>query len=242
MRTALSGKAFGTGIRSAILSLVCATAAVSGAHATTVSWFSEIISDFRDSNGNPLDETYTIQLGFFEDVLDQPFTPGTDNVTEWVQQWRVFDQASLNLGEAGGYFSAEANVNADGTSSSPYANLGLNFQGQEAYIWIRKGDEPVPGTEWFLAGAPSWTFPNGSDNCCDPTPPVQWSISDLYPETGSSVTPVWGSQSGLIGSGSYTQTDSGYTLQTFTFVPEPSAFLLTLTGTCLLLLRRRRAE
>ena len=219
-----------------IISLFCASIA----QATTVSWGSEMFSDFRDSNGNPLDETFTIQLGFFEDVLGEPFTPASDNISQWVQQWKVFDQASLNIGL--GYFTSEANVNADGTSGSPFGGLGINFTGQEAYIWIRNGTELEPGTEWFLAGAPSWTFPVGSDDPHDLSLSVQWSTSDLDPEAGNPVTPIWGGQSGNIGSGSYAMTDSGYTLQTFTFIPEPSAPLLTLMGTFLLLIRRRREE
>jgi hypothetical protein len=221
-----------------ITALAWVVAGTSGVHAMTVSWSSELFSDFRDSFGNPLDETFTIQLGFFENVLGQAFVPAPNNVTDWTQQWRVFDQASLNLGL--GYFTSEARVNEDGMSSSGFADLGLNFEGQQAFIWIRKGDDPVPGSEWFLAGASSWVFPEGSDECCDTTLPLQWSITDLTPEGGGSVTPVWGGQTGTKGSGFYATTDPGYTLQTFTFVPEPSAFLLTMTGS-LLLLRRKRA-
>ena len=227
-------------MKSIISSLIWALAGTTGVHAMTVSWGSELFSEFRDSFGNPLDETFTIQLGFFENVLGQSFQPDSNNVTQWVQQWKVFDQASLNLGL--GYFSSEARVNADGTGGSGYADLGVNFEGQQAWIWIRKGDDPVPGTEWFLASAENWTFPEGSDECCDTGLPLQWSISDLNPEGGQSITPIWGSQSGQIGSGVYATTSPEYTLQTFTFVPEPSALLLTFTGALLLLKRTRRAD
>jgi hypothetical protein len=222
--------------------LCCAVAGISGAEAMAVSWGSELFSDFRDSFGNSLDETFVVELGFFEDVLGTPFVPGADNVADWIARWKTFDQASLNLGM--GYFSSEARVTEEGTSTSPAADLGVNFTGHQAYVWIRNATEPEQGTEWFLAAAPQWVFPQGSDECCDTSLPLQWSISDLNPDGGEAVTPVWGSQSGNTGSGVYETTAPEYTLQTFTFappvsVPEPTAILLTLSGS-LLLFRRQR--
>jgi len=202
-----------------------------------VSWGSELFSVYRDSFGNALDDTYTIQLGFFESLLGgggTSFQPDSNNVAEWTEQWRVFDEASLNLQL--GAFTSEARVNENGTSSSDFADLGINFERQQAYIWIRKGDSPVAGSEWFLARATDWLFPEGSD---DTTLPLQWSLSDLNPEGGPSVVPVWGAQFGQIGAGTYTTTNSEYTLQTFTFVPEPSSLMLAVSGVLLMLKRRR---
>jgi hypothetical protein len=212
----------------------------SGASAKWVTWSSEAFSDFRDSFGNPLDETFIIQLGFFEDVLGTPFTPDKDNVSDWITQWRVFDQASLNLSD--GFFSAEAGIDGSGASTSQFADndLGLNFSYQDAYIWIRNSDTPGPGAEWFLARSSEWVLPPGSEDCCDKTTPVQWSITDLNPQSGTPVTPVWGGQSGQYGEGERALTDPAYTLQTFTFIPEPSSSLLVALAAGALLLRRGR--
>lgn len=261
MRVKSSAERLGSDLRRALLGLIFAAAGVSVAHATTVSWGSEIRSDFRDSNGNLLNATFTIQIGFFERIAPNiAFTPTEANVADWNSRWRVFDQATLNLGLnpntddelTNDHFASRAEVNVGGTSDSPFAardpetNTGIyDFQNQTAYIWIRNSTNPVPGTEWFLATAPAWIFPPGIDDCCDPALDLEFSVTDLQdpnpdPEvTGTPVTPVWGRQSGTTGSGVFTATSPLYTLQTFTFVPEPSTLLLTLAGSCLLLIRRR---
>ena len=71
--------------------------------------------------------------------------------------------------------------------------------------------------------------------CCGNGLPVQWSIADL---TGTD-TPVWGSQMGIDGKGKFTA-DGVYELQTFTFVPEPSAAMLVFLFCGFLLTRRSR--
>ena len=64
---------------------------VQSARALGVTWGSEFASVFRDSYGEPLDNTFYIQLGFFEDTLAGEFVPDASNVAEWITQWRVFD-------------------------------------------------------------------------------------------------------------------------------------------------------
>lgn len=234
-RTGTSVKDVATCFRTIVVGLTGMTACVSGAHAASVSWGSELFSSFQDSAGNPLGNSFAIQLGFFEVTPGVAFTPEADNVADWVQHWRVFDQASLNLGLR--YFTSEAQVKADGTSGSSFGTVGTDFEGQRAYIWVRNSGDRVPGSEWFLATADSWVFPTGSDDCCDPGLPVQFSITDLNPTTA----PIWGGHTGNIGSGTYTDPNPThpYTLQTYTFIPEPSTLVLTLVGSCLLLIRKR---
>lgn len=53
---------------------------VQSAIASGISWSSLTLSEFRDSYGNLLDETFHVQLGFFEDT----FVPNTGNVADWV--------------------------------------------------------------------------------------------------------------------------------------------------------------
>jgi hypothetical protein len=225
---------------------------VQSAIASGISWSSLTLSEFRDSYGNLLDETFHVQLGFFEDT----FVPNTGNVADWVTKWKVFDEASINLnGDGSDYFTSEAWVGSDGLSyvnseSGPILNpdatnsLGLNYAGQTAYIWLYNNKDPSTETEWFLARlgeevllADRWILPAGSDLCCDTTPNLQWNISQL---DTNDVTPVWGAQSGEIGNGHYTDpTPGAYDIQTFTFIPEPSSFLMAVLGSSLLLRRRR---
>jgi hypothetical protein len=146
----------------------------------------------------------------------------------------VFDQAAYN--QANGYFTGTAGMADDGTGLSSHATAGFSFEGLSAYIWVRNGDDPVEGTEWFLARADSWVFPDAVPGCCDNEPNAQWSVSEL---DGGDV-PVWGSQGGITGNGSYTVTGN-HSLQTFTFVPEPSSPLLSALAVALAVLRRRRA-
>lgn len=124
-------------------------------------------------------------------------------------------------------------MNNDVTTSNPTAST-MSFAGLDAYIWIRNGDDPVPGTEWLLTRASNWTFPTVGGDCCD-TGVVEWAVSDLDPGD----VPVWGRQNGVIGSGEFSSTGTGG-LQTFTFVPEPSSAILTAIAAGLLVLRRRR--
>lgn len=210
------------------------------------------MSEFRDSYGHLLDNTFRVQLGFFEDTLAGDFVPDESNVANWVTQWRVFDEASINLdGDGSDYFTSEAWVGFDGKSyvnsgGAPVLNtdegtntLGLNYTGQTAYIWLYNQKTPAPSasTEWFLARMTDWILPAGSNDCCDTTLNLQWSISQL---DTANVTPIWGAQSGEIGDGHYTDPTPGvYDIQTFTFIPEPSSLLLAVLGSSLLLRRKR---
>lgn len=199
--------------------------------ATTVEWGSLIPSTIVDSTGETLDSSFTFQLGTFLN----DFTPTAGNIFDWAANWAVFDQADYN--EELGYFTSSAGIIGNGTSDSGFADddLGLNFVGRQAYIWVFNSPIPGSGTEWFLASASSWIFPEGNDDCCDPSGNVQWSISDL-----DSQTPVWGAQLGQIGGGDYEVTSPSYDLQTFTAIPEPSSLFLLGMGACGLILRRRR--
>jgi hypothetical protein len=223
-----------------MMAVACALLA-GQARAISVSWGSEYLSDLRDSYGNPLDETFKMQLGFFEST----FTPDASNTSQWASHWHVFDQASSNdpansFDPLTGYFTRESiAIDSNGQSTSPYADLGLNFTGKEAYLWTYNNKTPGAGSEWLLARASDWVFPTGAaTGCCDSELPLQWSVSDF--SSGTPVVPIWGGQGEQRGAGSYTVTDNSYTLQTFTVVPEPSTALLTILGTAFALLRRRR--
>jgi hypothetical protein len=202
----------------------------------TLDWGSPVFTDIVDSQGNPIDSMFVIEIGAFVDG----FTPDEDNVDEWLANWRIFDRATYNPTLM--YFTSVASMNDDGSSTSAHSTSGFSFEGLDAFLWIRKGDDPVEGTEWLLTRsvssdpAKNWEFPNAVPGCCDNQGNLQWSISDL----DSGDIPVWGSQGGVPGSGVFTITGP-YALQTYTFVPEPSSLVLAAFSAGILLRRRRRA-
>ena len=226
-------------LRKTLLLLPTAIALATPASAIQINWGNEVDSDLRDSFGNSLDATYAIQLGFFEKVLGEQFVPTAENAAEWSSHWKVFDEAAFD--PLAGYFASTVMLNADGTSSSPVADndLGLDFSNQDAFIWIHNSETPGTTTEWFLGRSSSvtsaWHIPEKVADCCDNRPPLEWSITDFQPAD----VPVYGKQKDVEGAGSYTVTGI-YTLQTFTFVPEPSSSLLLALGGVAAVLRRRR--
>jgi hypothetical protein len=216
---------------------VCAFATGS-LNAQTFNWGSAVFSDLVDSSGNTLDDTYIFELGSFVNG----FTPDETNTSSWIDNWQVFDAAAYNgieeTGDDGiyGYFTSTVNMNAGGTSDSASLTTGaLSFEGLDAYMWVRNSDLAVEGSEWMLTRADAWVFPAPDDDCCGNGPPIEWSTSDL----SSIDTPVWGTQGGVAGGG-VVYDNGNYTLQTATFVPEPSSMLLVMSSAIMLIIRRRR--
>jgi len=228
-------------IRKLLLLLPAAIVLASPASAVQINWGCEVDSVLRDSFGNSLDETFAIQLGYFESVLGVAFVPDATNTADWSSRWKTFDQAVFD--PSTGYFTSSALLKADGSSSGSFASngLGVDFSNQDAYIWIYDSKTAAPGTEWFLGRsttAGGWRLPNKpADDCCDTTV-LEWSVTDLT----TSDTPVFGRQGIPQGAGDKTISDPGYTMQTFSVVPEPSSFLLFTLGAVIAAFRRRRPE
>jgi hypothetical protein len=205
----------------------------SSLNAQTLDWGSQAFSALVDSKGNSLDETFVFELGSFA----AGFTPTESNVGSWLVNWSVFDRA--NYSQENGVFTGQTNMLDNGTSDSIHLTQGaLSFEGFAAYIWIRKGDLPIEGSEWMVVRSTEWTFPTANPGCCDNETPVQWSVSDL----ASSDTPLWGHQNGVNGSGVFTSVGGPYDLQTFTFVPEPSSAVLAALAGGFAMIRRRRTQ
>jgi hypothetical protein len=219
----------------AVAALVCGPLL----HAQQIDWGSTVFSDLVDSEGNVLDNSFVFQLGAF----DPGYDPSANDPVDWLSHWEVFDEADYNGIEEPvddgiyGYYTSTANMEPDGTSDSPEESPGASsFEGRQAFIWIRNGDNPEPGTEWLVVTTSSWVFPTVVPGCCGGALPLEWSNSDL---TAFDI-PLWGSQGGIPGPGEYTVTGP-YTQQTFTFVPEPGSVLLVGLGGILLTMRRKRA-
>ncbi len=210
------------------------------AHSQTLNWGSQVFDDLVDSNGESLNDTFVFEIGSFTN----DFVPDESNVSQWHANWRVFDRA-INYNEYSGpeddiwgYYTSSARMRDDGTSTGNQATSGFSFSGLEGYLWVRNSNDPSPTTEWFLARSDQWTFQTATPGCCDNELPDSWSLSDLSNEN---VTPVFGSQGTFTGGG-YSQLPGNHTMQTFTFVPEPSSALLSATGLAFLILRRRRSN
>jgi hypothetical protein len=216
------------------------------ASGATINWGNSAFDTVMDSQGNELSNgSFLFQLGVFDGI----FVPDLDNVDQWAANWVVFDASGYN--QAADLFYSEARFieyvgtnNPEGfvvggsDSDAPGVNRSYNFAGKQAYIWIRNGVDPVPGTEWFLATlAGSWEFPTPSGECCDNGLTLNWEVQDL-----GSTTPIFGAQGASIGGGYATSPTSQNTIQTYTFIPEPSSALLIAASMIVLLRRRRCAE
>jgi hypothetical protein len=213
-----------------IFLVICLLLITVKAHAQQLNWGSDILGVVTDSTGVEVDNSFVFELGSFFNG----FTPDSNNVEQWLSNWEVFDSAQYDTDF--GYFAGDVYVQAGVTSSNPTASQ-LSFSGLDAYIWIRKGDVPIEGAEWLLTRALNWSFPVDGPGCCDLSI-VEWSTAT---DLTSSDTPLWGRQYEVLGPGVYTANTSGSAeLQTFTFIPEPSAFLMSAVAAMGLLLRRRR--
>ncbi len=214
---------------------ICLSAGLAGAQSITnqINWGSLDASTIVDSKGNQLIGVVgiTIDLGAFAD----DFTPTAANVDDWAANWFSFDRAQFAIdGEDTSLFASRymmyqtGNFDKGAFDYGDFEDLGIS---RSAYIWVYNLTEPVPGAEWFLAGAGSWEFPTLAEECCDNDVPIEWSLSDLA--VGSKITPdtpvipVWGNYLGNEGSGEVTNRNVFADLQTYTFVvPEPSSALL----------------
>lgn len=217
-------------MKNLLLIAVSAALGTAAVKSQTLAWGNELGGKLADSSGSPLDISFTFELGSFA----SGFVPTEQNASAWLTNWIVFDRAQFN--PVFGYFTSEVQMLPDGTSGSTWATPGAeSFEGLDAYFFVRKGEDAVPGTEWFLAHAPFWVFPTAFlDDCCPTAPPTLWAVSDL-----EDAVPVFGSQNGVAGGGTGITLQEPAHLQTFTFVPEPGTVLLAMLGLSAVFRRRR---
>lgn len=200
--------------------------------AQTLEWGMGVGAPLIDSDGDAIDDSFVFELGAF--ALN--FDPDESNVGEWLTHWRVFDRLIYN--DTFKFSTSSTTILNNVTSESQFASDQLTFSSLDAYIWVRKGDEPVPGSEWFLGRVQNWTFPEFGGDCCE-TDWIQWTTSELT----TSDIPNWGRHnnvSGLKGEFTFTPNEGFDGVQTHTFIPEPSSSLLLMLGAAGLVLTRRR--
>lgn len=216
----------------------------SPARASTVFWGSNFNDLLFDSSGNPLDSSYSFEIGTFG-----AFVPTYQNVDQWAANWKVIDRAfdatpwDLNDPDSEGWNSTEqffvgtVTHNTDGTSDSPDANPSDVFaQNEVVYLWAYNSKSIVPTSEWALVTdgsssgdlADDWLVPDPSDTLSS----FNWQLTDANDA-------VIGGANGVQGPGTYSANPGSFSLQT-AVVPEPGSAFLLIAAAAAHLIRRAR--
>ncbi|MFN0077148.1 MAG: PEP-CTERM sorting domain-containing protein [Prosthecobacter sp.] len=220
-----------------ILVLTVALAWLCGSvRASTVFWGSQFNDLLFDSAGQPLDSSFSFEIGTFGG-----FTPTYQNVDQWAANWKVFDRAfdpdanGWNAVEQ--FFVGTVNHNTGGGSDSPDANPSDVFaQGEVVYLWAYNSKNIVPGSEWALVtdGAASgdladdWIIPDPADTVSS----FNWQLTDAN-------SAVIGGANGVQGEGTFSANPGTFSLQT-AVVPEPGSAFLLLAAAATHVIRRAR--
>lgn len=216
------------------------------AHASTVFWSSVFNDLLFDSNGQPLNGTYSFEVGTFGG-----FIPTYQNVDQWEANWKVFDRtfdptpSDPNDGDPEGwnvpdqFFTATVTHDSLGHSSSADADpLDVFTQGEKVYLWAYNSKIIVPGSEWALvtdsdfAGNSSspWVIPDPADTGGS----YDWQLADAD-------AAVIGGVNNVQGDGGFGVTPPAFSLQT-AVVPEPGSLLLLLAAATTHVVRRARRQ
>lgn len=201
----------------------------SGASASTIFWGSEYGVDvLNDSYGNPLDTTYSFEIGTFGS-----FVPTYANVSEWAANWKVFDRAYDPDGNgwnaADQFFTGTVEFNTSGGSESPDANPSDVFiQGEKIYLWVYNSKTIDSNTEWALITdsvltgnvSSQWVIPDPLAPSSDPSPDLKLVDADEA---------IIGGVNNVQGPGTFNATPPAFTIQT-AVVPEPGSALLILAA------------
>ena len=184
----------------------------------------------RDNTDSDLTASFNFQLGVFQNN----FTPSTENIGDWLDNWVVFHVAEFDIAQETGqpdkpvFAFDEAGMTLDGHSVFAHSsNNNYDFSNQNAWLWVYNDSQvtPTETTEWFMGRADNWVFPDAGD--FDPDGPVSpfeinWSLLDF----NASNVPIWGSQSGEEGGGYREVFSPSATLQTYKVIPEPGTWVL----------------
>jgi hypothetical protein len=227
-----------------LLCILTALIASTPTRAVTIFWGSSVNDLLFDSSGNPLDDSFTFEIGTF----GSSFNPEDANKELWLANWKILDRvtapASSGWDSATQFFSSSFVLLPDGTSSRG-TEIGTNFvfsAGEQAFIWVFNSQTLDVDTEWALvtngptdgSTANDWIIPPLPDTCgcTSGSNSLEWRLSTSH-------QPDFGGVNDLYGPGNVTDTPPSYTLQTAT-LPEPGSSLLILAAGLLFRLRRRR--
>ena len=120
-----------------------------------INWASGIFGDsYQDSQGQPLDSSWTFYLGYFEN----DFTPTLQNRSQWGANWITLDITDYDAD------SSEFN--------SVWENDGVS-DGNRGYIWGLNRN--LPANEWILMRNESWIVPVDSPI----VPSVNWETTEV---------------------------------------------------------------
>jgi hypothetical protein len=197
----------------------------------TISWNSNFDSVLIDSAGNPLDQSFSFEVGTFG-----AFAPTSANMSDWASNWKVFDKAYLDDPNGwnweNSFFTRTVTHEVDGTSSSPFANppntLSPNVfsQNEIVYLWVYNTMILAEGAEWALltdglSGDNTysrWLIPDPSESSSS----YEWHLDDAREV-------VLGGANNVQGDGQFSANPSVFNLQTAA-VPEPTSALLVLSA------------
>ena len=219
-----------------LLCLALALAWTPGALASTVFWGSQYNDNLYNSSGQPLDETYSFEVGTF----NGGFTPTYQNVDQWDANWHVIALAftpDINGWNAPAqFFASTVNFNGANNSDATGADPAFAFtQGDTAYLWAYNSKSIVPSSEWALVtygaspgntGDP-WVIPSLGD-----AGSYNWNLTDAN-------NAIIGGANGVQGPGDYSANPGVFSLQT-AVVPEPGSAILLLAAAAAHLTRRMR--
>lgn len=116
------------------------------AQQTDINWSSSFLATNLDSDGAPLDNSFSFFLGVFN-PQDPSWTPQSTNTAEWADYWITADVAH--------YDSVVNSRFASGYNLEPLVE-GINLTGKKGYIW--GVNRTTPG-EWILISGATWTWP-----------------------------------------------------------------------------------
>jgi len=208
----------------------------------TISWNSSFESTLIDSAGNPLDQSFSFEMGTFGS-----FVPTSANRSDWATNWKVFDKAYLD--DANGwnwqdsFFTRSVTHETDGTSSSPFANPPITLspnvfsQDEVVYLWVYNSQTLAEGSEWALvtdglSGLNTlnrWLIPDPSESSAIS---YEWHLDDAREV-------ILGGANNVQGDGQFSANPITFNLQTAA-VPEPTSALLILSALGWLGLQGRR--
>lgn len=193
----------------------------------TIGWQKSVFdtAPMYTSSGGTFDASFTFELGTFDS-----FAPDLSNIDQWTSHWKLLNVGNWDVGDQA--FGNTFTFNTDGTVSG-LAGSATFSEGEQAYLWVRSGNEWALVTDFSGADSTSrWVLPSMS--IVNAGGAFIWDLP-------TADTAVMGGVNDLQ-SGAFHSYDPapGFRLQT-AVVPEPgSAIMIGLAVGMMGLVRRKR--